>query len=623
MRPGFYDAQDWSIVRNGVGLGTVLSKQDNNNMMEVTNGLDEPGLLAQSRRLGRLRFPASIEADFQDFMHRKMCSRVLPVAVSTIGFMLLFIWVDYAFLPETVYRLSIAVRTLVLLLICFSIWYSNRPGRVAPRTAFSIATLSYICTGLMVVMVILVCRVQQVPVPITHDGLYLILLSGCFLLGLPMRNSVLGSWFIVVSYLVGEILIGSSRQLVLGNGLFLGCFTLMGSIGAYAYEHMLRRGYLNERLLQAARVRAERESQSKTRFLATASHDLRQPLHAMSLFIRHLEEKVVEPDTRKSVLRLAESTHLLQAMLNSLLDISRLSVGMVRPQLRHINLHGWLQRLLAGFDVSARERDIELLLDCPPHSAVYTDPMLLERLIRNYLNNALVHASAHQVRVVVTEKDDQMRIAVVDDGCGLSRDEQARIFEEFTQLRNPARTLEKGVGLGLSICRQLQHLLEYPSGVESNPGQGACFWVEVPVGVWQEEAELNPMLGSATLQGRVLLVENDLVNREAMETLLRHWGCEVECHEKGDRLLQGGQQNEQVDLILTDYHLEGDMTGLELIEALREAGIYTGPAALVTADTSSILSPAAEQAGIPVIYKPVLPARLRRIVQTLLQKTEA
>ncbi len=593
-------------------------------MMDVvTNALDEPGLLAQSRRLGRLRLPPSIEADFQAYLHRKMCSRVWPVAVSSIGFMLLFIWVDYAFLPASVHQLSITVRVLVLLLMCFCLWYSNRPGRVAPRSAFNTATLGYVCTGLMVIMVILACRTQQVPVAVTHDGLYLILLSGCFLLGLPMRNSVLGSWFIVLAYLVGEVAIGSSRQSVLGNGLFLGCFTLMGSIGAYAYEHMLRRAYLNEQLLQAARDRAERESHGKTRFLATASHDLRQPLHAMTLFIRHLEEKVIEPETRKSVTRLAESTHLLQAMLNSLLDISRLSVGMVRPQLRHINLHGWLQRLIAGFEVSARERDIELVLNCPLRSALYTDPMLLERLVRNYLNNALVHAGATRVQVVVSERDEQVRIAVVDNGCGLSRDEQARVFEEFTQLRNPARTLEKGVGLGLSICRQLQHLLEYPSGVESEPGQGACFWIEVPVGEWQEEAMLNPMLGSTTLQGRVLLVENDLVNREAMETLLRHWGCEVECHEKGDRLLQGGPRDEQVDLILTDYHLEGDMTGLELIEALREAGIYTGPAALVTADTSSTLSPAAEQAGIPVIYKPVLPARLRRIVQTLLQKAEA
>lgn len=581
--------------------------------------LDEPGLLAQSRRLGRLRFPVPIEADFQAYMHRKMCSRVWAVAVSSIGFMLLFIWVDYAFLPASVYHLSITVRVLVLLLVCFCLWYSNRPGRVSPRSAFDIATLGYISTGLMVIMVILVCRTQQVPVAVTHDGLYLILLSGCFLLGLPMRSSALGSWFIVLSYLAGEAAIGSSRQIVLGNGLFLGCFTLMGSIGAYAYEHMLRRAYLNEQLLQAARDRAERESQGKTRFLATASHDLRQPLHAMTLFIRHLEEKVIEPETRKSVTRLAESTHLLQAMLNSLLDISRLSVGMVRPQLRHINLRGWLQRLLAGFEVSAGERDIELVLDCPPHCALYTDPMLLERLVRNYLNNALVHAGATQVRVVVSERDEQLRIAVVDNGCGLSRDEQARIFEEFTQLRNPARTLEKGVGLGLSICRQLQRLLEYPSGVESEPGQGSSFWVEVPKGEWQEEAQPAALSGSARLQGRVVLVENDLVNRQAMEVLLRHWGCEVESHEQGGRLLRGDRRDGEVDLLLADYHLEGGMTGLELIEAMRQEELYTGPAVLVTADTSDELARSAEAANVLLIYKPVLPARLRRLVQSLLQ----
>lgn len=585
--------------------------------------LDEPGLLAQSRRLGRLRFPASIEADFLAYLHRKMCSRVWPVAVSSIGFMLLFIWVDYAFLPASVHYLSITVRVLVLLLVCFCLWYSNRPGRVAPAAAFSTATLGYVATGLMVIMVILVCRVQQVPVAVTHDGLYLILLSGCFLLGLPMRNSVLGSWFIVLGYLAGEMLIGSPRQIVLGNGLFLGCFILMGSIGAYAYEHMLRRAYLNEQLLQAARDRAERESQGKTRFLATASHDLRQPLHAMTLFIRHLEEKVIEPETRKSITRLAESTHLLQAMLNSLLDISRLSVGMVRPQLRHINLHGWLQRLLAGFEVSARERDTELTFDCPARCALYTDPMLLERLVRNYLNNALVHAGATRVQVVVSERDEQVRIAVVDNGCGLSRDEQRRIFEEFTQLRNPARTLEKGVGLGLSICRQLQHLLEYPSGVESEPGQGACFWIEVPKGEWQEEAQANALPSGAVLQGRVLLVENDLVNRQAMETLLCHWGCEVECHEQGGRLLRGARRDGEVDLLLADFHLEGELTGLELIEALRQADIYTGPAVLVTADTSNDLAQTAEAAGVLLIYKPVLPARLRRLVQSLLQTDKA
>lgn len=581
--------------------------------------LDEPALLAQRHRLGRLRFPAPMEAGFMSYLHRKMCSRVWPVAVSSLGFMLLFIWVDYAFLPESVYQLSIPVRLAVLLLVCYCLWYSNRADRVVPGSAFNTATLGYVCTGLMVTMVILLCRLEPIGVPVTHDGLYLILLSGSFLLGLPARHSVLGSWFIVASYLLGEALLGASRQVVLGTGLFLCCFTLMASIGAYAYEHMLRRAYLNEQLLQAARVRAERESQSKTRFLATASHDLRQPLHAMSLFIQHLDEKTVEPDTRRTIDRLAESAQLLQAMLNSLLDISRLSVGMVRPQLRHINLHDWLQRLLDSVEVSARQRGISLQLDCPPRCAVYTDPVLLERLVRNYLNNALVHAGASRVWLRVTESGPQARIAVVDDGCGLSRDEQQRIFEEFTQLRNPARTLDKGVGLGLSICRQVQHLLEYPSGVDSEPGQGACFWIEVPLGEWQAQPATILAPSGAALNGRVLLVENDMVNREAMDTLLRHWGCEVSCYADAEALLeQGVAATEGADLLLTDYHLEGPMNGLELVISLRQAGLYDGPAVLVTADTSSTLADAARQADVLVIYKPVLPARLRRSVQSLL-----
>lgn len=581
--------------------------------------LDEPALLAQRHRLGRLRFSSSLETGFQDYMHRKMCGRRWPVTLSSLGFMLLFFWVDYRYLPPEIHQISIPLRSLVLVLVCFSLWFVNRPGRVAVPLAFKMATLAYFCVGAMVAMIILLCRTQPLVVPVTHDGLYLVLLSGTFLLGLPARHSVLCSWLILGCYLTGEVLIGTPRELILTSSLYLGSFTLMGSIVAYASEYMLRRGYLNEQLLQAARLRAERESQGKTRFLATASHDLRQPLHAMSLFIEHLQEKVQEAEARRTLGRLAESSQLLQAMLNSLLDISRLSMGMVRPQLRHLNLHDWLRRLIGSLDSAAAERGIEISLQCPPRSAVFTDPVLLERLVRNYLTNALVHSGARKVLVRVSEGEEQARIEVVDDGCGLSREDQQRIFEEFTQLRNPARTLEKGVGLGLSICRQLQHLLEYPSGVESEPGQGATFWVRVPLGEWHPEPAAVPTANGTPLHGRVLLVENDLVNREAMETLLRHWGLTVTSHADAQSVLALGVEGiAGTDLLLSDYHLEGPTSGLELIISLREQGMYDGATALITADTSNDLEDAARQADVTVIYKPVLPARLRRAVQGLL-----
>ena len=582
--------------------------------------LDEPAILAQRHRLGRLRFTTLLERDFQTYMHRKMRGRIWPVALSSVGFMLLFFWVDYRYLPPELHNITIPIRTAVLILVSFSLWYVNRPERVSPPVAFNLATLAYLSVGLAVAVIILLCRTQPLNVPVTHDGLYLVLLSGTFLLGLPARHSVLCSWAILVCYLTGEIMLGAPREMVLSISLYLCSFTLMGSVVAYAYEYMLRRAYLNEQLLQAAWVRAERESQSKTRFLATASHDLRQPLHAMSLFIEHLKEKVGDAEARKTLGRLAESSQLLQQMLTSLLDISRLSVGMVRPQLRHINLCSWLQRLTGSLEGAAGERGITLQLECPAHCAVYTDPVLLERLVRNYLNNALMHSGASLVVVKVSEREEQARIEVIDNGCGLSRAEQQTIFEEFTQLRNPARTLEKGVGLGLSICRQLQHLLEYPSGVESEPGQGACFWVEVPLGQWQAEPVVTPASSGAPLRGRVVLVENDLVNREAMETLLRHWGLAVTSHAGASDLLESWTQSDAVDLLLTDYHLEGSMNGLQLVVALRERGLYDGAAALITADTSNALEEAARQADVAIIYKPVLPARLRRTVEGLLDR---
>ncbi len=580
-------------------------------------GIDEPALLAQQRGFARLRFSGPLEQAFQHYLHVKMAGRVVVVAASSVLFMLLFMWLDHLYLPPEVARYTLSIRAVALVLVCLAIWYGNRPGRVRPARAFAVSTLAYCCSGLMVVMVITVARLAEVPIRVTHDGLYLVLLSGFFLLALPMRHAVIGSWAIVLSYLAAAQLSGSEPARVISDGIFLSSFALMGSLGAYIYEYLQRQSFVNEQLLEAARRRAERESQSKTHFLATASHDLRQPLHAMLLFIQHLQDQVLEGEARRTVERLTDSTQLLQAMLNSLLDISRLSVGMVRPQTRSFNLRPWLERLVASLETYARRRGIRLEIECPAHLAVQSDPLLLERLLRNYLNNALIHAEASLVRIEVVRVEARLRIAVVDNGCGLAEADQERIFEEFTQLRNPARTLDKGVGLGLSICRQILHLLAYPSGLWSRVGEGARFWFEAPVGEWQIEPQEAVNAALPQLRGQVALIENDRVSREAMQTLLSSWGCIVWAFASADEALVG-LRTVAVDILLSDFRLEGELNGLELIRHLRERGDYAGPAALVTADTSEELTEALRLADIQLLYKPVLPARLRRTVQQLL-----
>lgn len=579
--------------------------------------VDEPALLAQQRHFANLRFSQALEPDFQRYLHEKMCSRVRVVAFSCVSFMLLFVWVDLAFFPASLNRYTVSVRLVVLVAIGATLWYANRPYSVLPWRAFAAAAVGYVLSGLMVAMIIVISRLADLAVVVTHEGLYLVLLSGFFLLGLPMRYAVSGSWAIVLVYLWAEHAIGSPRSLIISSGLFLVCFSLIGSFGAYIYEYMMRGAYLNERLLLAARGRAERESQSKTRFLATASHDLRQPLHAMSLFIQHLDERVMDPPLRLTVKRLADSTYLLQAMLNSLLDMSRLSVGMVRPQLQTFNLRPWLLRLLAGLEASAKQRGVRIQLLCAHRSAVHSDPLLLERLILNFLNNALLHAQASEIRLEVVSLEQCIRLAVIDNGCGLNEKQQEQIFEEFTQLNNPARTLEKGVGLGLSICRQLLHLLEYPSGLVSAAGQGSRFWLEVPAGDWKDDVQGERERQQTTVRGRVVIVENDLMNQEAMQALLRDWGCTVRCYQTAKQALDSIASG-SLDLLISDYRLEGCLDGIELIRALRERGLYTGHAWLMTADTSEDVAGAAQLADIELIYKPVLPARLRRLIQQLL-----
>ncbi len=586
-------------------------------LVATGTAIDEPALLAQERGFASLRFSAQLEPDFQLFLHAKMCARVKIVAISSITFMLLFMLLDYVYLPHWVSNYTLCVRGAGLLIVIAALWYSNRFGRVAPQRAFAAATVAYFCAGLMVVMIIIVARLAEVSVRVTHDGLYLVLLSGMFLLALPMRHAVAGSGAIVLVYLLAEYFIGSSRSMVTSASIYLINFTMMGAFGAYLYEYMQRRAYLNENLLEAARTRAERESQSKTRFLATASHDLRQPLHAMSLFIQHLYEQVDNPAASKTVAKLADSTHLLQAMLNSLLDMSRLSVGMVRAQTRSFNLEPWLRQLLDSLEPFAARRSIKLQLHCNKAYAVLSDPVLLERLIRNYLNNALIHANATTVIIEVQRVDGRLRISVVDDGCGLAEADQERIYEEFTQLRNPARTLDKGVGLGLSICRQIVHLLEYPSGLQSRTGEGSRFWFDVPLGEWQTHAETPKQQQAPALSGQVALIENDRVSREAMQALLSAWGCIVWAFENAEEAVQG-LKGIEVDVLLTDYRLEGESDGLMLIKTLREQGIFAGPTALVTADTSEDVTEAARLADVELLYKPVLPARLRRVVHNLL-----
>jgi two-component system, sensor histidine kinase len=246
---------------------------------------------------------------------------------------------------------------------------------------------------------------------------------------------------------------------------------------------------------------------------------------------------------------------------------------------------------------------------------VHSDPLLLERVLRNLLSNALRHAQARHVWVHARVEQGEVLLEVGDDGQGLSAEEQTQVFEEFRQLDNPGRHAERGLGLGLAIVQQLAQLLGHGLQLHSSPGAGAQFIVQLP------QAEAGPLPAPAApinaLKGRVLLLEDDTAGRQALAGLLQRWGCEVwACADLADALNCLPQAQPQV--LISDYRLAATEDGLRAIERLREEAGRMLPALLITADVGADLQERCTRAHVTLLAKPLLPARLRQALAVLL-----
>ena len=434
-------------------------------------------------------------------------------------------------------------------------------------------------------------------------------------MGVSFRAVSLASWGVCGLFLwLGWVVTGGSVALGY-QGLFLFCANLIGSVGAYLQEHGQRGAWLNLRLLDLARQRAEADDARKLRLLAAASHDLRQPLNAMGLYAQHLLEQNQDPNVHRISSRLAIAVEQLSRLLQSLFDYTRLTLpGGVQAKPEVFALRTLLVRLSGESRAEADAQGVELQLQCA-ELWVRSDPLLLERVLRNLLSNALRHAQARQVWLHVRVEQGVVQLEVGDDGQGLSEEEQSQVFEEFRQLDNPGRNAERGLGLGLAIVQQLAQLLGHPLRLDSSPGGGARFILQLPqaeAGEWQPPAAV-----AAALSGRVLLLEDDAAGREALSGLLQRWGCDVwACADPAEAMQCLREAQPQV--LISDYRLAATEDGLRVIERLREEAGRMLPALLITADVSADLQERCTRAHVTLLGKPLLPARLRQALAVLL-----
>jgi signal transduction histidine kinase/CheY-like chemotaxis protein len=373
--------------------------------------------------------------------------------------------------------------------------------------------------------------------------------------------------------------------------------------------------------LEAARDAAQRSDQEKSRFLAIASHDLRQPMHALGLFAATLERRLQGSGEEPLVHNLVRSIDGLDRSFNVMLDISRLEAGTIEPNLQHFPLRDLFRRLHMHFAGQAEQAGLGLRFS-PGGKSVTSDPQLLERILGNLIQNAIKYTEHGGIVVVARSTRDCLNVEVWDTGAGISASELPRIFDEFYQVGHGARVRERGFGMGLAIVKRLALLLGHQLEVASRPGRGTMFRIGIALGALPEiqdvtaAADTLPMPQPASQARTVLIVEDEAPIREGLGLLLEEWGYQaVAAASAQDARLLVRRLDAPPDLVLSDLHLGDGPDGLAAIEAVRRECGYEVPALLITGDTSPEELRRATESGHPVLFKPVQPHRLLNALQ--------
>jgi Na+/proline symporter/signal transduction histidine kinase/CheY-like chemotaxis protein len=379
---------------------------------------------------------------------------------------------------------------------------------------------------------------------------------------------------------------------------------------------------INEKMLKAKSV-AEQANLSKTRFLASASHDLLQPLNAARLFASALSGKPQSKESRELVEHLDSSLGAAEEIISTLLDISKLDAGALEPKISRFPVDDMLKKLANDF--SAIAADQALVLNVVPSSGwVSSDAKLLRRVVQNFLSNAIRYTPEGRILLGCRRMKDYLRIEVWDTGPGIPDDQLARIFEEFRRLQ-PGRD-KKGLGLGLAIVDRISGMLDHPVNVRSVQGRGSVFSITVP-SVAAEPIEDNvvktnkgPARGTSSLAGlKVLCIDNDVNILDGMAALLDNWQCSVMLAESLKHAVD--QLDRQApDIMLVDYQLDGGLNGLNAMDAVRKKFDTGVPGILITGYMGAEVRADAVSRDYQVLYKPVKPAALRAMVNKLLRQ---
>jgi signal transduction histidine kinase len=445
----------------------------------------------------------------------------------------------------------------------------------------------------------------------------------------------------VLAYILPSVLLtsvpffleGDSVHVTLGSMLFV--FVAAATHFTYSISRTIARAIAlrfenidlihelrNQTLMaEQAREAAEEANVAKSRFLAAAGHDLRQPLHALGFFVDALQEQTLPADGRAVVGNIRRSVDAMEDLFNSLLDVSRLDAGIVRPRITTVPLAPLMERVRVDFEAAATQKALSFSV-VRNSLFVRSDPVLLERIMRNLVANAVRYTDRGRIILGARRTADAVRIEVWDSGRGIPKDKHREIFQEFRQLDNPQRDRRKGLGLGLAIVERLVKLLDHPLELRSQLGKGSVFTVSLPRSRREEfvpgEADGQIVVDRDVANSLILLIDDEPDVRDSMVALLAKWRCEVIAAESCSAMLEKlVSVHRTPDLIVSDYRLKGHENGIEVVARLREEFNAQVPALLITGDTGMEQLREAEESGLHVLHKPLNPSRLRALIANL------
>lgn len=424
------------------------------------------------------------------------------------------------------------------------------------------------------------------------------------------------------------VLASTGQSVFLVLSVMLSVFLLLQLVVAKKNQDTLDRSIIlrNEnagliKKLKVKKEKAEFASSEKTRFLAAASHDLRQPLHAMSLLLSALGETSPSDEQKHIIDKIKKSSLSLESILESLLDISKLDAGVVNIDIKVFKVQKLFDAIFSEFKSIADEKNIKIKF-VPTSLVIKSDIQLVERIFRNLISNAIRYTNEGKVLVGCRRSSDRVKVCVLDTGVGIENDKMEIIFHEFHQLNNLSRDRHKGLGLGLSIVERLTDLLAIKRLVKSVPDKGSMFSVEIERayakashGDSSSAEESYPKLANK----KIVIVEDEEEIRQALTLLLSSWGCQVQSLASASEVKDKLSAFDSVDMILADYRLQDYETGVEVIAAIHD--YYRNkniPAVIVTGDTDPERISDIKNSGFEMIHKPVSGGKLRAVLNAIL-----